>query len=301
MLLILLEQIKKNTISNVQIKMVDFDTLFPDVRESEETLTKQCQAVMLRMLKIVDYLCDRHDIQYFLVGGSLLGAVRHKGFIPWDDDLDIGMTRDNYDKFVQVAAAELPNDMFFQTSQTDPTYPACDYVEARLRDKYSSYVSENNWSVTYHLGLHVDIFVYDRAFLPLNLSIISQNVLLKKVLKDNTKRANVLRMISKKFPFRFVYASSYLQNFGMWKFGSNYIKEDEISALTKVSFEDMKAYIPAGWNRCLKRQYGNYMQLPPIEKQKGHHAEFGVPNPFVPCRHPEVLNWKNRAMININP
>ena len=280
--------------------MTEFDTLFPDVRESEETLTKQCQAVMLRMLKIIDYLCDRHNIQYFLVGGSLLGAVRHKGFIPWDDDLDIGMTRENYDKFVQGAAAELPSDIFFQTSQTDPAYPACDYVEARLRDKYSSYASENNWSVTYHLGLHVDIFVYDRAFLPLNLSIITQNVLLKKILKNNTKRANVLRMISKKFPFRLVYASSYLQNFGMWKFGANYIKEDEISALTKVPFEDMKAYIPAGWNRCLKRQYGNYMQLPPVEKQKGHHGEFGVPNPFVPCRHTEVLNWKNRAVINTN-
>jgi len=124
--------------------MADFDTLFPDMRENEQTLTKQCQAVMLRMLKIIDYLCAKHNVQYFLIGGSLLGAIRHKGFIPWDDDLDIGMTRDNYDRFVELAVPDLPRDIFFQTHITDPSYPGCDYVEARLRDKYSSSISDNN-------------------------------------------------------------------------------------------------------------------------------------------------------------
>src|SRR6187549_2199267 len=107
--------------------MVDFDILFPDVREEQQTLTSQCQAVMLRMLKIIDYLCEKHNIQYFLIGGSLLGAIRHKGFIPWDDDLDIGMTRENYDRFVQLGVADLPNDIFFQTHMTDSSYPPCDY------------------------------------------------------------------------------------------------------------------------------------------------------------------------------
>lgn len=280
--------------------MADFDTLFPDVREQEHTLTKQCQAVMLRMLKIIDYLCAKHSIQYFLIGGSLLGAIRHKGFIPWDDDLDIGMTRDNYDRFVQLAVADLPNDIFFQTHMTDATYPACDYVEARLRDKYSSYIAENSKPVTYHQGLQVDIFVYDRAFLPNNLMIITQNVLLRYLLRNNVRRGKALKFISKIFPFRLVYASSYLQNFGMWKFGANYIKQDEISTLIKAPFEDMEAYIPAGWDKCLKRQYGHYMKLPPPEKQKGHHGEHGEPDPFVPCEHTEILDWKNRAVISAN-
>src|SRR5215218_6776773 len=96
----------------------DFDVLFSDVRESGETRLRQCQLVMLRMLKIFDYLCRKHAVEYFLVGGSLLGAVRHQGFIPWDDDLDVGMTRKNYEKFLKLAVPELPYDIFFQTPQT---------------------------------------------------------------------------------------------------------------------------------------------------------------------------------------
>jgi lipopolysaccharide cholinephosphotransferase len=280
--------------------MIDYNILFPDVRENEKTLTKQCQAVMLRMLKIIHYLCAKHNIQYFLIGGSLLGAVRHKGFIPWDDDLDIGMTRANYDKFVQFAVAELPDDIFFQTHVTDPTYPACDYVEARLRDKYSSYKSDNNKSLHYHQGLQVDIFVYDQAFLPNNLLIITENIFLKYLLNNNRKRANVLNAIHKRSPFSLVYASSYLQKFGMWRFGANYIKEHEISTLAQAPFEDMTTYIPVRWDNCLKRQYGNYMNMPPVEKQKGHHGESGQPDPFVACQHAQVLHWKNRNRIIAN-
>src|ERR671920_2056782 len=98
--------------------MIDFNTLFPDVREKGENRLKQCHLVMIRMLKILDYLCTKHDIQYFLTGGSLLGAIRFKGIIPWDDDMDIGMTRENYEKFVQLAVPELPKDIFFQNDET---------------------------------------------------------------------------------------------------------------------------------------------------------------------------------------
>ena len=69
------------------MSVVDFSKLYPDNRQEGETVLRQAQLVMLRMLKIIDYICRKHDISYWMCSGTLLGAVRHKGFIPWDDDL----------------------------------------------------------------------------------------------------------------------------------------------------------------------------------------------------------------------
>jgi len=102
------------------MKSTDFFEVFPDEREKGDSQLRKCQLVMLRMLKILDFLCVRHEVKYFLVEGSLRGAILYHGFLPWDDDLDIGMTRDNYEKFVEKVVPELPNDIFFQNDETDP-------------------------------------------------------------------------------------------------------------------------------------------------------------------------------------
>jgi lipopolysaccharide cholinephosphotransferase len=279
-------------LKSVKMQKPDFDTLFPDERERGETTLRQCQLVMLRMLKICDYLCAKHSVEYFLTGGTLLGAVRHQGFIPWDDDLDIGMTRDNYEKFLELVVPELPKDIFFQNSQTDPTYPTCGYVEARLRDKYSSYPKKNTPKERYHEGLLVDIFVYDKAFLPSNFFIILQNKFLTLFSSDQ-KRARVLKRMTKLTFLPFVYASSYISRFGMMKMGT-YVLEKELQSLVKAKFEDMEAYIPSGWNSYLERQYKNFYQLPPVEQRKSNHTSGDLPDPFTPCEHQQVLFWKNK-------
>ncbi|MEO3238618.1 LicD family protein, partial [Parabacteroides distasonis] len=102
--------------------MTDFQSIFPDIRETGETPLRQAQLVMLRMLKIIDYICRKHDLRYWLCSGTLLGAVRHQGFIPWDDDLDICMLREDYNRFIQIAPLEFPTDIFLQTQETDPSY-----------------------------------------------------------------------------------------------------------------------------------------------------------------------------------
>jgi lipopolysaccharide cholinephosphotransferase len=281
---------------------MDFDTLFPDNREQGATLLRQSQLVMLRMLKILDYLCERHGIQYFLSGGTLLGAIRHKGFIPWDDDLDIGMTRANYEHFKKLVVPELPKDIFFQTPETDSEYPSCHLVEAKLRDKYSRYIlADNQKSHTWHNGIMLDIFVYDRSFLPHNFFIYALNRSLMALYwgkgRNNTgneKRAKALRLVSKLTPFPLVYASGFIRNRKMLKLGTNYYKKTEIEAPVRVPFEDMMAYVPQQWDDCLRRQYGNYMTLPPPEKQRGHFSE--VPDPFHPCQHTEILYWDKRVV-----
>ena len=92
----------------MNFKNVDFDLLYPDKREEGSTQIRQCQLVMIRMLKIVDYLCNHYQVKYFLTGGTLIGAIRHKGFIPWDDDLDISMPRASYEAFLRIAPSEIP-------------------------------------------------------------------------------------------------------------------------------------------------------------------------------------------------
>ena len=274
---------------------MDFNRLFPDKRETGETQMKQCHLVMLRMFKILHYLCAKHHIKYFLCSGTLKAAILFKGFKPWDDDLDIGMTRENYEKFVQHVVPELPNDIFFQTPETDNYFPACHRVEAKLRDKYSSYIlMKDQEDCKYHSGLMIDVLVFDRAYLPHNFFIFLLNRSLKFLFKhrnSNLPRASVLKLISKIFPFSLVYSSSYIDGRKMIKLGANYFKKEEIENVIKIRFEGTDAYIPVGWHNYLIRKYGEYMKLPPSEKQKGHHSA-DIPNPFTPCNHTEILHWK---------
>ena len=274
--------------------MINFDQIFPDEREKGETTLRQCQLVMLRMLKILDYLCRKHNIEYFLTGGTLLGAIRHKGFIPWDDDIDVGMTRANYEKFVKYAAAELPEDIFFQNAETDEFYPKASNVDARLRDKYSSYTMASGQIKKSHQGLMLDIFVFDRSFLPHNFFVVALNRTMKSILKDNRKRAKVLRWIDKWVPLPLVYCSNFMQYFGQIKAGT-YVTPQELRTLIDMQFEDMQAFVPKSFHSYLSRQYGDYMKLPPVEKRFSHHNV--IADPFTPCAHSNILFWKERNKV----
>jgi len=280
---------------------MNFDKIFPDEREKGETRIKQCHLVMLRMFKILDYLCTKHGVKYFLCSGTLKGAIRNRGFKPWDDDFDVAMTRNNYEKFVQYAAPELPDDIFFQTPETDIYFPSCHRVEAKLRDRYSSYSPmENQKACKYHSGIMVDILVFDRAYLPHNFFIFLLNRSLKFLFQrngGNKARASVLKWISKYSPFPLVYSNSFIDGRKMIRKGANYFREKEISTLIKTKFEDTEAFIPQGWHGYLKRKYGSYMELPPLEKQKGHHS-VDIPDPFTPCSHTKILYWKDRKIVN---
>lgn len=283
---------------------MDFDQLFPDEREKGETPLRQCQLVMLRMLKIFDHLCTKHNIQYFLTAGTLLGAIRHQGFIPWDDDLDIGITRENYEKFVKYAVPELPRDIFFQTSETDPWYPSARVVEAKLRDKYSSYpeaITKDPTKKSFHTGIMLDINVYYRSYLPHNLCMYAVNRSLEmmfwKVGPNNTndrKRANVLKWISKYAPLPLVYGHSFIKTLKLAKkVGHCHYTQKEIAGIKRTKFEDMEACIPIGWHSYLPRVYGDYMKPPPVGARLGHH-DMRWPDPFTPCDHAEILHWKDR-------
>ena len=127
-----------------------------DNREKGETPLRQMQLVELRLLKIVDAICSEYGLTYYMHWGTLLGAVRHKGFIPWDDDIDLWMPIDDYNRFQVVAKDALPEDVFLQSMKTDPLY---DLPWIKLRDAYSSaYTDQMKFDSGVHVGMSLDIF-----------------------------------------------------------------------------------------------------------------------------------------------
>lgn len=125
---------------------------------------KKLWAVELEILLEIDRICSKWGIKYWVDYGTMLGAVRHKGFIPWDDDLDLGMLRTDYEKFRKVVKSELPLPYFFQSAETDPEYfigNACVRKEGTTAIMYSSLAPNGVVLSRFHQGISVDIIIYD--------------------------------------------------------------------------------------------------------------------------------------------
>lgn len=117
---------------------------------------RESQDRMLLILLEIDRICKKNNITYWLDQGTLIGAARHKGFIPWDDDLDIGMYRVDYNRFLEVAVKELSEDFVLQTPLTDED---AELAYAKVRDLNSEIDSKNNKGK--YRGIFVDVFAYD--------------------------------------------------------------------------------------------------------------------------------------------
>ncbi len=121
------------------------------------SIKKQVWAVELDLLEQLSAICERHKIKYFAIGGTLLGAVRHKGFIPWDDDIDIGMLRQDYDRFLHVCEKELKAPYFLQTTMTDHCYRA----HAQIRNSSTTGYAAIDETLNCNKGIFIDIFPLD--------------------------------------------------------------------------------------------------------------------------------------------
>lgn len=122
---------------------------------------KEIWATQLEILNEIKSICEKHNIKYFAIGGTLLGALRHNGFIPWDDDLDIAMFRDDYNKFCAIAPSELSHPFFFQSEYSDPGYLL---RHAKVRNSLTTGIlmSQKDKKFTFNQGIFVDIFPLDR-------------------------------------------------------------------------------------------------------------------------------------------
>ena len=246
---------------------------------------KKAKKVMIDILLELDRVCKKENIKYWIADGTLLGAVRHKGFIPWDDDIDICMLEEDYKNFLKLANKELPNYLFLQTKETDKYYDWFPY--AKVRDRNSIFIEKmySNKEL-FHQGINIDIFVMDiysrrikkiyKIFYRLKEIKISvkenKMIILKKLLlffKINILAEKILKCFIKnnqRGKKDFLIGYRYL-----WK---QIYESRDVFPLSEIEFEGYKFPCPNNPDAILKELYGDtYMELPP-EDQRIWHASY---------------------------
>ena len=257
------------------------------IERHKEHHLRACQLKQLSILEEIDRICKKHHIDYWLESGTLLGAIRHGGFIPWDDDIDIAMLEGDLERFKEVAPGELPSTMVLQSPETVP-----DSKEpiVKVRDTNSLYIEPgDDFSADYPKGLFVDIFPFvgypsvSRAFCKRFGKMYSRShAILHKPHRYGLRAAaewcwfggqqllsRLAWWCASTFRGHGQYLSFTLLNNG---YGVMHRRES-IFPLTTVKFEGKEFSAPGNIDEYLRVLYGDYMQVPPPE-QRHIHAIF---------------------------
>ena len=139
--------------------MRQFNTVFP-LQNSNMPYREHLFKELYTMLTEINRICDKYGIKYFAMGGSAIGAIYDKGILPWDDDIDIGMVREDYNKFLEIAPNELNEDYFLSWYGSDQHTP---FFYAKLKKNNTIFIEEQYKNVPMHQGIFIDIFPYDKA------------------------------------------------------------------------------------------------------------------------------------------
>ena len=155
-------KLKNRESYNGNYKLLSSDIeLSPKLSKKDIINLKEGQKKMSNMLKVFDDICQKNNIRYFLIAGSLIGALAYKGWIPWDGDVDVEVHENDYDKLKKLLKEKVPKNMWFQNRETDKYYPENSNIIGKLRDLNSCYIEyTNNHPKDWHNGLQIDINIY---------------------------------------------------------------------------------------------------------------------------------------------
>ena len=261
---------------------------------------RDLQLCELEIVRNVLEICEKHDLQIYMIGGTFLGAVRHRGFIPWDDDVDLGFSRKDYETFLQVAPEELKAGYYLWHYETDPTMP---YYPAQVVDP-SFEILDVSAKIPKMRSAWIDLFpldgmpdgaisyffhkyrlLYLRMMLKFSQfdQVVAVNLknrpLHEKILVavgkhlhlegklDTLKRMRLIDRCLKKYPFE---NCRRVVNFmGAYKFREVFdrsVYEDSV----EYPFEDITLPAPRDYDLVNRQLYGDYMTPPPVEEQNKH-------------------------------
>lgn len=270
----------------------------------ENKSLKKLQSYELDMMMEIIRICEKYNLTYYLMGGTLIGAVRHKGFIPWDDDIDIGMPRPDYEKFNSVAQKELRSPFGLLSIYNDSSYQFTftKVIHKNMKILYKNTKNEKKWNIwidvfpldsmpknKVHFFFRKYYLLYRRAMCMLScledvvstekknrpfhekaLIYIGKTFKISSVL-NTEKQIKKFDKSCKKYAFE---RGEYMVNaMGLYKFKTVFTR-DVYGNKTFLEFEGVPMQVPEKYHDFLKRLYGDYMKLPPEKKRNHHKIEF---------------------------
>ena len=261
---------------------------------------RKAQNIMITILRDIDYICRENNINYWIESGTLLGAVRHGGFIPWDDDIDISMLRADYNKFIKIAEEKLPKDLYIENMYNKSNI---DYQWSKVRHKNSEFIEYPE--LKDHGGIFVDIFPYDycnnknkrminkknklriiykfifysnKLFSKPYFKNINRNfkILLGKIytaISSNKDYESINNKLKNKVKFIDELEETNKITYGVEVICfKEYLYIDDIFPLKEIEFENIKVKCPKNNHNCLKNFFGeDYMKLPKEENRIWHN------------------------------
>ncbi|MDR1602128.1 MAG: LicD family protein [Tannerella sp.] len=254
----------------------------------------ECHTILLSIAAEFDRICRKHQIPYYMLGGTMLGAVRHRGFIPWDDDMDFGVPRKHFARLVEMLSEELPAHMRVLTLN-NRGFIVANYI--KIDDRHT-YVADYWLNQDTKIGVNIDIFPLDEGLRSgLQTRLFVSYILFLLTIKDficidPDKRRGVKKIFARMLRFLFLHKTGKLlkyidrcivrHTFRDSAFQINYYgKWREKEVVSKKIFGEPKAYEFRGCpfygvedaDAYLTQLYGNYMQLPPEREQTAHATE----------------------------
>lgn len=257
---------------------------------------RKVQLIGLDLLLEFDRVCREHQLKYFLIGGTLLGAIRHKGFIPWDDDIDVAMLRKDYEQFLEIAPHEFSEPYFLQTPDTDPGYY---FSYTKVRNSNTSAISYPFRYENFNQGIAIDIFPLDNArledleerYTKIDHLILENSANMRRS-NPNPTEEDLRRMA--KYPYR--------NPMEVWKEmdaeARRYEHEETeyvnialctiyvapklcyaknlFDDVANACFEGYMLSVPSGYQEVLKQQYADYMVYPSVEQRGTWHSSVWI-------------------------